>query len=180
MEMYCRSELLAILEDLVSDIEFRPEIRELESGSLFKRWKLSWRWFRCPILVASTAGSDFRRGGPRWSSGASSLNCHGKITCMYIQIFLVFSMPIPNLWAYFCLGLSHFKATALPSQFIFLLHPLVEKNMFNIELWQLKPMHLDSIFLSFSYTHPNSACTPCFAKGLLFYLFCLLFVLLIR
>lgn len=62
---------------------------------------------------------------------------------------------------------------------IFLLHPLAKKNLFNIGLWQLKPMHFDSVLLSF-FLHFHTRPHPRFCKGPHVYLFLSLFVLLIR
>ena len=175
MEEYFRSKFLGILEDSVSLLDLGQKLENLESRSLFRRWRRRWRCFRFSFSVDTTAGSNFRRGGPRWSSGTGDLNCHGK-GAQGIQILIGFPNTTIKLWAYFCLGLPHSKPNATPYHPNSSVAPLAGKKLFSIGLWQLRSMHLDYVLLSFSCIQIRPA-PLVLQRPTLFYL---LFVLLIR
>lgn len=117
------------------------------SGSHRRRKQFPVRW---PVVELRR-----RRSEMPWRKERA---CIFKILLSFPGQLPIFGL-IP-VWA--CHTPSPMQYPLIP---IFLLHPLDEKNLFSIGLWQLKPMHPTPILLSFSCMHTNQAYTLCFAKA---------------
>lgn len=128
MEEYCRSEFLGVLENSVSLVDLGQKLENLESGSLFGRCRRRWRCLRFSFPIATAAGSDFRRGGPRWNSDTGDLSCLGKRR-VHSNSSGFFPNTTPNRWAHFLIG---FITSLSPIQCYphhFLLHPLTIESL---------------------------------------------------
>lgn len=107
----------------------------------------------------------------RWSSGVGGLSSLGKGRERIFKIFWFFPSQLPTF------GLIFVWASHTPSlmqyylNLFFLLHPLAEENLFIIGLWQLKPMHLDSVFALFFLHIPIRLAPSVLQRPTLFYLF---------
>lgn len=81
---------------------------EIGNGPVFWRMRRDQRKVHFPLLVATTAESDFRRGGPRWRSGEmvwSGLEEHVNSAFKSINLGQSTPLSLDCFW----LGLFHSK-----------------------------------------------------------------------
>ena len=116
-----------------------------------------------------------KRFPTRWSSDAGGLSYHEKERTCAFEFLLISSEPVPNFWAYFCLGLSHSKPNAVPSHSNFSAAPPGYREL--VQHWALATeAHAVEPYLAPFFLHAYKLnYTPCFANALLLYLFLFLF-----